>query len=72
MTGPLLDEHQCMWWWISNAFIDWLSVNAWWVSILALGNPTFALSIVFSEFKSQGYLRIGPTTYYDAVGAGNT
>ena len=71
LTGPLLDEHQCMWWWISNAFIDWLIANALWLYTLYAVNPALALSIVFSEFLSQGYLRIGPTTYYDAVGAGN-
>jgi hypothetical protein len=71
LTGPLLDEHQCMWWWISNAFIDWLSANAWWLYTLYAVNPALAVSIASSQFLTKGYLRIGPTTYYDAVGAGN-
>jgi hypothetical protein len=71
LTGPLLDEHQCMWWWISNAFIDWLSANAWWLYTIYAVNPALAVSIASSQFLSQGYLRIGPTTFYDAVGAGN-
>jgi len=71
LTGPLLDEHQCMWWWISNAFINWLIANAWWLYTLYAVNPALAVSIASSQFLSQGYLRIGPTTFYDAIGAGN-
>jgi hypothetical protein len=70
LTGPLLDEYQCMWWWISNAFIDWLRANAWWLYTLYAVNPALAISIASSQFLKLGYLRIGPTTYYDAVGAG--
>jgi len=71
LTGPLLDEHQCMWWWISNAFIDWLSANAWWLYTIYAVNPALAVSIASSQFLTLGYLRIGPTTFYDAVGVGN-
>jgi len=71
LTEPLLDEHQCMWWWISNAFINWLIANAWWLYRIYVVSPVLAVSIASSVFLTLGYLRIGPTTYYDAIGAGN-
>jgi len=63
-----LNEKVFMRWWISNEFIDWLIANAWRLCTLDSGS---VVSIAFLEILSQGYLRIDPTTIYDAVGAGD-
>lgn len=56
----LLDESGCMWFWISTAFLNWISV--WW----ALGPIAIA-----AAFALYGYLRVGSLTLGDAVGAGS-
>ncbi len=66
-----LDEHNCIWWWISTSFVDWLSDNAWWLGVLSVLNPTAATAEILYTFNLCGYLRVGAVTFYDAVGAGN-
>jgi len=66
-----LDEYNCLWWWISTLFMDWLTENAWWLTIKCITNPNEALTDIMSAFLIGGYLRAGSVTFYDAVGAGN-
>jgi hypothetical protein len=65
----LLDEEGCMWWWSSRAMDNWLAANAWWIWFFNLtggANP-----FVWAAFVLYGYLRIGDTTFYDAINAGS-
>ena len=66
-----LDEWNCIWWWISITFMDWLTANAWWLGLKCLTNPSGAQNDILYAFLSYGYLRVGSVTFYDAVGAGN-
>jgi hypothetical protein len=77
-TRELADEKECIWWWVSQAFVKWLIDNAFsiyltyrrfsmideYLGILA------ALFRILDGFLRYGYLRVGPITFYDAVGAG--
>ena len=65
-----LDEKDCIWWWISLVFMDWLSDNAVWLAILYLTNPTQAQNAILNAFITNGYVRVGRVTYYDATGVG--
>jgi len=56
----LLDESNCMWVWISTAFINWVA-DYWWLGEAA----------ALVAFYLYGYLRVGSVTVYDAVGAGS-
>jgi hypothetical protein len=67
------DECGCIWWWVSISFVTWLDDNAWWLVPLYL-NPltqSIAVDAITAAFLLYGYFRIGPTTIYDAVGAGS-
>lgn len=66
-----LDECNCIWWWISTLFMDWLTENAWWLTIKCITNPSEAQTDIMYAFLIGGYLRVGSVTFYDAVGAGN-
>lgn len=66
-----LDECNCIWWWISTLFMDWLTENAWWLTIKCITNPSEAQTDIMSAFLGGGYLRVGSVTFYDAVGVGN-
>ncbi|MBN2230872.1 MAG: hypothetical protein JW779_14890 [Candidatus Thorarchaeota archaeon] len=65
----LLDEEGCLWWWSSRAMDNWLAANGWWIWFFSItGN---ANAFVWAAFVLYGYLRIGDTTFYDAVNAGS-
>lgn len=66
----LLDEQDCLWWFTSRAFANWLLANAWliwWLSLI----PGGANAFVTYGLSLYGYIRIGGSTFLDAVGAGN-
>ncbi len=65
------DEVGCVWWWLSISFVDWVKANMWWLGPLVNLHPATFLTVVTSAFLLYGYLRIGPITFYDAIGAGN-
>lgn len=65
------DEEDCIWFWISISFFNWLVNNAWWLGPLYLASPVAAYSFVLQSFLACGYFRLGPSTLCDAVGAGN-
>jgi hypothetical protein len=69
ITGEfvLLDEEQCTWWWVSTAYVQWVLQNVGWLLSLPLAIATF---VAMASFISRGYLRIGNTTFFDAIGAG--
>ncbi|MEM2995793.1 MAG: hypothetical protein QXI91_07290 [Candidatus Bathyarchaeia archaeon] len=67
----VLDEHDCMWWWISKAYGQWLADNAVWLVALWFICPHTAVDAAILGFLNCGYLRVGSLTFYDAVGAGN-
>ena len=66
-----LDECDCIWWWISTLFMDWLTENAWSLTIKYITNPSGAQAEIMCAFLGDGYLRVGAVTFYDVVGAGN-
>ncbi|MEM2995877.1 MAG: hypothetical protein QXI91_07730, partial [Candidatus Bathyarchaeia archaeon] len=66
-----LDEYDCMWWWVSEAYVQWLIDNASWLAALYFIYPHLAVAEAMSAFLSCGYLRVGSATFHDAVGAGN-
>jgi hypothetical protein len=56
----ILDERDCLWWWINYDFIDWLNNWAWWLELLVItGNEHLAEGAVEAEFFTNGYLKIG-------------
>ena len=71
IAGPMKDEYGCIWFWVSKSFLIWLAQHLATIISLYLVNPSVGLAYMLSGFLSVGYLRIGPTTYYDAIGAGN-
>ena len=67
----LFDELRCIWWWISNCFVDWLIANLDWLGPLCVYNPAGAYTQILIGFQSYGYLRVGMVTFYDALGIGD-
>jgi len=67
----LMDEADCIWWWLSEYFIDWVIANQVDLFVLCITNPTQAQTVIMNAFFSVGYLRAGCVTFYDAVGVGN-
>jgi hypothetical protein len=67
------DEIGCIWWWTSVSFMSWLEDNSWWLGPALLSPLTeyIAIAAIEATFILDGYLRIGDTTIYDAVGAGS-
>jgi hypothetical protein len=65
-----LDELDCMWWWISQAYVQWLADNAGWLVALYLIYAPAVIVEATSAFLSCGYLRVGSATFYDAIGVG--
>ena len=66
-----LDEHNCIWWWLSLPFMDWAVANAYTLWYYGLTNPAYATSLVLSMLFATGYIRVGAVTFLDAIGAGN-
>lgn len=62
-----LDEESCIWWWISNAFLDWVLSNCWTIAALFVINPVLAIGFMMDAFLVCGYLRVGSVTFYDAI-----
>jgi hypothetical protein len=71
IIGRFTDEFECIWWWISKEFVEWLANNTLHILFLTILCPVFATSVVMSIFLECGYLRIGSITFYDAIGAGS-
>ncbi|MEM2642108.1 MAG: hypothetical protein QXU42_06000 [Thermoproteota archaeon] len=66
-----LDEYDCIWWWISIAYVTWLRNNALRLSLIYLISPALATGLALAAFLDLGYLRVGSATFYDAMGIGN-
>ena len=66
-----LDESDCMWWWWSHAYEDWLHQNEGYLLFLFAMDPALAMGVINDGFIAYGYLRIGNIPFWDAVGAGN-
>jgi len=68
----LLDEWDCLWFWINHSFLTWLNDNAWLLIVfLAMYGPAVVTSIIMSQFLFDGYLRYSETTIHDSKGIGN-
>lgn len=70
-TTYFLDELNCIWFWTSLAFINWLNDNGfmlWWKSIW---DPVGAMAQILTRLYATGYLRVGAVTFLDAIGKGN-
>jgi len=66
-----MDELECIWWWISNLFVDWLISNLDWLLPACQSEPAVAYGYMATYFASYGYLRIGCITFHDPLGVGN-
>jgi hypothetical protein len=68
ISSNLLDEYNCIWWWINIGFINWLVANSVELAILLVLFPTVALADILSNL---GYLRMGDWTARDTIGMGD-
>jgi hypothetical protein len=66
-----VDEAGCVWFWISQDFIQWLNDNAIWISMAAAFDPPVAIAGTLSAFYDCGYLKVGNTMFYDGIGIGD-
>jgi len=66
-----LDEQSCIWWWVSNAFLQWVLGNCWTIAALVALSPILAIEFMMGGFLVYGYLRVGSVTFYDAIARGN-
>jgi len=71
VSDAFLDEHNCIWWWVSTELIEQLSTWATIIALYSVTNPTIARNIVFNLLAEYGYLRLGPVTFIDAISIGN-
>jgi hypothetical protein len=69
----LQDEVGCIWFWVSISFVTWLTNNAYWLGPFLQDSALYPIALAAMEtaFLLYGYLRLGSTTIYDAVGAGS-
>jgi hypothetical protein len=65
------DEEGCIWWWMSVASIDWLEENQEMLEDMSISNPIGMYYLILDNFWSRGYLRLGSTSLWDAIDAGN-
>lgn len=70
-NSALLDEDDCLWWWISQAYINWVNSNEWTLLFELATDPAWAAYDMLQAFYSMGYLRVGSITFYDAIGIGS-
>ena len=63
----LFDEVDCIWWWLSALFVDWLTANAYWLGPLCARDPAAGYVQILIAFVSCGYLRVGMITFHDAL-----
>jgi hypothetical protein len=66
-----LDEYDCIWWWTSTLFVNWLFENSGWLGILCIASPILAQIDIMNAFLDNGYLRVGSVTFADNIGIGN-
>jgi hypothetical protein len=68
----ILDEWDCMWWWISKAIVQWFLDNLINLFFLFLEWGELAVfSEMASALLSYGYIRVGSYTFLDAIGVGD-
>ena len=71
ISEAFLDEHSCIWWWVSIELIGQLSTWAPIIALYSTTNPSMALAIVLSLLSLYGYIRVGPITFLDALNIGS-
>jgi hypothetical protein len=73
VTGEfiLYDEVYCIWFEFGTAYAAWVLATAAAIIALYFVAPELAVGMAITIFLSLGYIRIGNTTFYDAIGAGN-
>jgi hypothetical protein len=68
----ILDDWDCMWWWISGAFIQWFLDNLDYLTwLMLIFGPTTVAWEMSQALLSCGYVRVGSYTFLDAIGMGN-
>jgi len=67
----LLDERGCIWWWISEDFLDWVELYADTLYYLIINDPITATILITTVFSNCGYFRAGLITLFDPIGIGN-
>jgi len=65
-----LDELNCIWWWISIRFVDFLIANALYLGPLCIVDPVLAQTMIMGAFLACGYFRVGSVTFYDGIYVG--
>jgi hypothetical protein len=68
--STILDEESCLWFWISQFFVNWLYQNQWYLLFLADINPVAAVTLLESAFYGANYFRIGSLQFVDSLGIG--
>ena len=63
-----VDERGCIWFWVSDQFVDWLIANLSWLGPLCQSNPAVGYGQILIAFVNYGYLRVGSVTFHDALG----
>jgi hypothetical protein len=63
----LLDERGCIWWWISEDFLDWVVANQDLLLYYIINNPVTATILITTVFNICGYSRVGLVTLFDAI-----
>jgi hypothetical protein len=66
----VLDESDCIWWWVAKNWLHWLYVYAEDLIALWMLFPAAAIEAVTASFLMMGFLRIGSLTYADYVAVG--
>jgi len=64
ITYYFVDERGCIWWWVSNMFLDYLEDN---LDLFYL-DPNLALGLITNAFLTYCYFRIGKVTFNNPLG----
>jgi len=70
-SDVFLDEHECLWWWVSHELIEQLIIWAPIIELYSIINPPVAQDIVLDLLFEYGYIRVGAITFLDVINIGS-
>lgn len=65
MNAVLVDEEECLWFWVSRQFADWFDNWFWYIELLMDINAPIAMLAIEEQLMSGGYFRVGDQTFMD-------
>ena len=65
------DEHNCIWFWVSLKFMNWLNDNGEALWQKGLIDPVGASAMILTMLIATGYIRVGTVTFLDTFGRGD-